>query len=1621
MTTLADAKTWLTGRIFGDTPAAAAYLDKLFNQHVDSLVASAQMFSELGTPAEIRAACLAWIEDEEEVGHAACSLVACRDPLHPGPCKGWKHTLHKVAPGVFHAMEQARVEKANKKRIAKIEELKAKGLPIPKKLLVPVTYSVPTAPPAHKIGQQAEIVGGEAHAASQAIHEAAGLGHKTAKVAPQSTKTAGTGEPGKVTLGKAVKLPTSKGPAPAKTGGPAAKAYPVPGKREPKLPEPVRPQPAKTGGPAAKAQPTPGHRTPLKTVGLAKTGGPAAKAQPTPGYREPVKPGPTMDQLDQHDKLTKAEFDALPAAQKTAIRDDLTQAIAKKGTEEAGYAKAIKAKFAGAGSPKLGDVTATKLAYESTLGKHEVSEFHGYDPIQTAAVNAALGHGNASVSIELARIDALTPQQHAALSDTHRKAIADFLDAKAAHATSKFDRAKAKEIGVKFGTPVKPTGAPKVSDSLNPQGKKTGTLTDQVLNPHKYYDMKQSAALEALHGGTVEQKLSSYPMSATQFQGMSYEHRTAILADLQKIADTHDKPHEAAKAQLLHDAYTGEAKDLPKTHLRAVAIASGSIKAATPAAESEALNQLSAADIQQLKPAYRNAIAANYGQLLMSNPFDKNTEELGNKLASGVEGVPKPVVPEVPHTPTEPTVEKAKLAEVAKTLEHPAHVMDAIAMAKGQAPGASWSKNQLPVYEKLSAEEHAALQPLIKDKIISDLQKALTKFKDPKKIAATQALLEKFGHGEKKATPEVPVIHEPVSLTTHAGNHNVTKQQAADALKNATKGDIHAVVVQTLGIKPESLPGVQNHTTETAVHAMTKGDSAVDALTKGLPDAVKNHPDVKEAIAQYRHAEQNQHFALRMAQDKNAAFNAVSHELTKSFAAEAAGKPGLTPIQKAALIHYRDAILPNLPHDTSSHHLSDLQVAANQKLTAAQSVIYKVKKTTTYGGVPNAKLGELTAAQKVATMHPSEVAQHVADVLGPGAVKPTGLTGPEVQEAHLAAQKTAMEKVSGLPHAVMADPKVSAAYTQYQTRMKALNVAQEQQNKLDEHLAAYHQPALVTGYGHENKALTNFDLAAVAKHAENLRAQHAGLSGEINDKLTLLSKAETHLNQAIDEAHAAGQAAEQGAKSPLTEDERKVIGEAYQRGWKSAARDAIWYGTKSSWSKQNQLKMHADFPQLNEDFKALGEQAHALALAHAEARHAELNVPTVGETGKMLTAGPEFKAWHDALTTAKDAQAAFNAKLAEAQARMDKIRSDVGLAKRSLPKFEAAAVKTKAAEHAFYQMNGYGKPLYGKPESAKQYLVAKLGDKLAVPHKDYADKIGAKEAKKQAQAAKLAEKHAEFYAAQQASKAANQGKYALPAHLAGQESPNQAVAEHFGFELVPNTGSTANADHWTPGSSPAYVTSHDEYQRTQEILNHPDTKFGIEAQNQFKWSINNMEGNGAPSSQKKALYSYTGSGYESANSKLNSLPPGAPTGSSTIGSIDAAMKASPLPEGTTVLYRGFKNPKGVFSKSGKWNDVNVAGMEWSQRSYSSTSGSLSTAEGFAGGNHGVVMRIIIPPEMQVHGINAKGGQHPGENEIILERGLRYRIVADYGEHGSTYSRNRYVDVMVVPNPYAKPE
>lgn len=67
----------------------------------------------------------AWVvgplaEREWNLAHADCNIsVFCRNPLHPGPCKGWRKSLGHLAPGALTALDKAQKAKVAERRAAR--------------------------------------------------------------------------------------------------------------------------------------------------------------------------------------------------------------------------------------------------------------------------------------------------------------------------------------------------------------------------------------------------------------------------------------------------------------------------------------------------------------------------------------------------------------------------------------------------------------------------------------------------------------------------------------------------------------------------------------------------------------------------------------------------------------------------------------------------------------------------------------------------------------------------------------------------------------------------------------------------------------------------------------------------------------------------------------------------------------------------------------------------------------------------------------------------------------------------------------------------------------------------------------------------------------------------------------------------------------------------------------------------------------------------------------------------------------------------------------------------------------------------------------------------------------
>lgn len=127
-----------------------------------------------------------------------------------------------------------------------------------------------------------------------------------------------------------------------------------------------------------------------------------------------------------------------------------------------------------------------------------------------------------------------------------------------------------------------------------------------------------------------------------------------------------------------------------------------------------------------------------------------------------------------------------------------------------------------------------------------------------------------------------------------------------------------------------------------------------------------------------------------------------------------------------------------------------------------------------------------------------------------------------------------------------------------------------------------------------------------------------------------------------------------------------------------------------------------------------------------------------------------------------------------------------------------------------------------------------------------------------------------------------------------------------------------------------------------------------------------------------------------------------------IGNVDLVMEHSRL-TADVVVYRGERNPSRNFPP-GVWSNVGgMEGAEWTFYAYASTSTKKSVAKSFATkhvspGGQPTVMKILArkgTPAIAMTGID--------EDELLLTRGLRYRVTNDHG----VISGVRMLDVEVI--------
>jgi hypothetical protein len=144
-----------------------------------------------------------------------------------------------------------------------------------------------------------------------------------------------------------------------------------------------------------------------------------------------------------------------------------------------------------------------------------------------------------------------------------------------------------------------------------------------------------------------------------------------------------------------------------------------------------------------------------------------------------------------------------------------------------------------------------------------------------------------------------------------------------------------------------------------------------------------------------------------------------------------------------------------------------------------------------------------------------------------------------------------------------------------------------------------------------------------------------------------------------------------------------------------------------------------------------------------------------------------------------------------------------------------------------------------------------------------------------------------------------------------------------------------------------------------------------------------------------AISNYTGAYYKDINARLRGKPLPAdeeePRVSEWISGLDAAMKASPLSR-DVVVHRGIYNASTIFGDRLKGS---LLGMEWREDSYVSTTAVEARTSLFLSGSRArerLLIRILVPKGSKAVQASLKGA----EAEILLDRGQRFRVVADYG-------------------------
>jgi hypothetical protein len=152
-----------------------------------------------------------------------------------------------------------------------------------------------------------------------------------------------------------------------------------------------------------------------------------------------------------------------------------------------------------------------------------------------------------------------------------------------------------------------------------------------------------------------------------------------------------------------------------------------------------------------------------------------------------------------------------------------------------------------------------------------------------------------------------------------------------------------------------------------------------------------------------------------------------------------------------------------------------------------------------------------------------------------------------------------------------------------------------------------------------------------------------------------------------------------------------------------------------------------------------------------------------------------------------------------------------------------------------------------------------------------------------------------------------------------------------------------------------------------------------------------------------ALRDYVSSGFYAINGQLrrDAVDSLEQVG---IDRIDAVMAQAAL-DRDVATWRGIANADKLF---GDRLAGDLTGFGWTEKAYTSTSASRDVAGAFTYQSGQVLMRVLVPGG--VGAVRLSGLELGGQAELLLQRGLRFRVVADRGISPEGY---RLLDIEVV--------